>query len=131
MCEPKRGLARSRGQHHALGAKKLVLGEEIVHQERQREQRPQQRLVVAGTSLEIGIAGDAGVAVIDRRDVLPVCGAVAQAALADVGGFDDEMRRHREVAEQGFADGDSGMLRGDHLAQSPDRNIAEAILNGK
>ena len=36
--------------------------------------------------------------------------AVAQTALADIGGLDNEMRRHREIAEQHFADGNIGML---------------------
>jgi len=57
--------------------------------------------------------------------------AVAQTALADVGRLDDEKRRHREIAEQHFAHGNGRMFRGDHLAKSPDRNVAKAIRGGK
>src|SRR6185295_12714729 len=63
----------------------------------------------------------------NRRNTLSVRGGVAQAALADVGGFDDEMRRHREITEQGFACVNPGMFRGDHLAKSPYRNVAETF----
>jgi hypothetical protein len=62
---------------------------------------------------------------------LPVRGAVAQAALADVGRLDDEMRRHREIAEQAFADRDVRMFRGGHLAKAPHRNVAETVWRGK
>ena len=34
---------------------------------------------------------------------------IAQAAIADIGGLDDEMRRHREIAEQPLAFGDVRM----------------------
>jgi hypothetical protein len=40
------------------------------------------------------------------RDAPPVRGAVAQGPLADLSRLDDEMRRHRKIAEQNFADGD-------------------------
>ena len=110
---------------------KFVFGEEVVDQERQHEQRPQQRLIVALLARERRIAADARIGVVDRRHALPVRGAVAQAALADVGGFDHEMRRHREIAEQGFACGDAGMLRGDHFAKSPHRNVAEILRRRK
>jgi len=58
VCEvrqPERGLARGRGQHHALGAEKIVLAKVIVDQERQHEQRPQRRLMVALLPCEIGL----------------------------------------------------------------------------
>jgi hypothetical protein len=88
---------------------------------------PQQRLVVALPARKCRIAADARIGIIDRRHALPVRGGIAKASLADVGGFDDEMRCHREIAEQGFACGDRGMLRGDHLAKPPYRNVAETF----
>jgi hypothetical protein len=38
-----------------------------------------------------------------------VRGGVAQAALADVGGFDHQMGRHREITEQALACRNAGM----------------------
>ena len=54
--------------------KNVVLGEEVVDQERQHEQRPQQRLVVALPAGESGIAADARIGVVDRRHALPMRG---------------------------------------------------------
>ncbi|MBA7666959.1 hypothetical protein ES703_75044 [subsurface metagenome] len=131
MRKPERGLARRRRQQHAFCAEEAVLGEEIVDQERQHEQRLKQGPVIAGATLELRIAADARVGIVHRRHALAVYGAVAQAALADIGGFDHEMRCHREIAEQDFAGGDAGMLRGDHLAKAPDRNDAKAVRRWK
>ena len=131
MRKPERGLAGSAREQHALGAEEFVLGEKIVDHERQHEQGTQQRLIVAVASGESGVAGDAGVGVINRRHALAVRGAVTQAALADVGGLDHQMRRHRKIAEQHFADGNVGMFRGDHLAKSPHRDIAKTIRRRK
>jgi hypothetical protein len=58
-------------------------------------------------------------------------GGVAQPAFADVGGFDHQMRRHRKIAEQAFANLDPGVTRGDHLAKSPHRDVAEILRRRK
>ena len=42
-------------------------------------------------------------------------------------GCDDQMRGHRKIAEQPLTLGNAGMPRGDHIAESPDRNDAEAV----
>ncbi|MGY4254725.1 hypothetical protein ACVI1L_001793 [Bradyrhizobium sp. USDA 4516] len=68
-----------------------------------------------------------GIGVVDRRDLLPVCRAIAQAALVDVGRLDHQMGRHREIAEQRFADGDHRMFRDQHLAKAPHRDDAVAL----
>ena len=108
-----------------------LLGQEVVDQERQHEQRPEQSLVVALPAGEGRIAADARVSIVDRCDALAMRGRVAQAALADIGGFDAKMRRHREVAEQALTLGDRRIAGRDHVAEAPDRNDAEAVWRGK
>ena len=110
MRKAERGLARRTGEHHAGRAEKLIFREEVVDQERQHEQRPQQRLVVALPPGESSIAADAGIGVVDGGCDLAMRRGIAQAPLADVGGLDDQMRRHREITEQPFAFGDVRML---------------------
>ena len=127
MRETERGLAGGAGEHHAARAVEFILGQKIVDQKRQHEQRPQQRLIIALAAGESRIAADARIGVVDRRHALAMRGGVAQAALADVGGFDHQMRRHRKIAEQAFAFGDARMARGDHVAKSPHRNVAETF----
>ena len=131
MREAEGGLAGRARQHHAACAEEGVLREKIIDQERQHEQRPQQRLIIAGTPCEGRIAADTRIGVVDRGDALAVRRAVAQPALADVGGFDNQVRGHREIAEQPFAFGKVGMARGDHVTESPHWNVAVAIRCGK
>jgi hypothetical protein len=54
-------------------------------------------------------------------------GAVTQAALVHISGLNDEMRRHREIAEQPLPLTDTGMFRRDHIAKSPCRNGTETF----
>ena len=82
-------------------AVEIMFAEEIVDQERQHEQRPQQRLVIARPAGKGGIAADPRIGVVDRRHALPMGGGVAQAAFADVAGLDHQMRRHRENSRTG------------------------------
>ena len=79
MRQPERGLAGGAGEHHAARAEEFVLGKIIVDQERQHEQRPQQRLVIALSAGESGIAADARIGVVDRRNALTMRGGIAQA----------------------------------------------------
>ena len=116
MRETVSRLAGGRGEHHAFRAIEFALGEKVINQERQHEQRPQQRLIIALLAFEARIAANARIGVVDGRHALPVRGGIAQAAFVHIGGLDHEMRRHREIAEQGFACGNPGMLRGNHLA---------------
>jgi len=76
---------------------------------------------------EGGVAADPRIGVVDRRHALAMGVVVAQAAFADVAGLDHQMRRHRKIAEQAFALGDARMARGDDVAESPHRDVAETF----
>ena len=62
---------------------------------------------------------------------MAVRGAIAQGPLANLGGLDHQMRRHREIAEQAFAHGNTRMVGGGHLAKAPHRNVAEPLRRRK
>src|SRR5579862_2036893 len=109
MGEAERGLAGGAGEYDAARAEKFLLAEEIVDQERQHEQWPQQRLIVTIEPLEVAVTCDARISVVDRRDALPMRGRIVQATFAHISRFDDKMSGHRKIAEQAFADLDGGM----------------------
>src|SRR4051812_1831793 len=78
MRQSERRLAGSAGEHHAARAEEFILRKVIVDQEREHEQRTQQRLVIALSAGESGIAGDARIGVVDRRNALTMRGGIAQ-----------------------------------------------------
>src|SRR6516164_9147002 len=80
--EAEGGLARSAREHDCPRAEEAVVGEKVVEKERGHEERAEEHLPVLVLRCIAWVAGSEEVLIVDRRQRLPMCRGVDEAAAA-------------------------------------------------
>jgi len=68
--------------------------------------------------------------IVDDRQPLPVRGAIDKAAILHIGGRDQQMTGHRQIAIDPLADRNIGIFRCHNPGKAPDRHNAPLIITG-